>query len=579
MNAPGDRDGEPAGTVPRGGGLAGRNAAVLGVTAALCAFPVFADLLFSWRHAPFRYFTSDTYYYLDIARNVAERGLWSFDGERPTNGFHPLWQALLALLYKCCLVLDLSELSFCYLVVIVATGLATLAVTILGWTIIRARGALPVSFALLPVGLYALLLAPVWFTVQEVVGNVSPTEGPFPLYGTIWSYVNGMESSLALFSFALLGLLVTRAARASVAFAALLGLAGAFAVLSRLDQVFIAGSVLVFVACRWTDSDRGRSARRVLAMGAGFAVPIGLYLLVNLLYSGLAFPVSGASKLSLGNFGRSNLESILLVLRSTVAARFWLDRFFRLAQLLVPAAAAAVSLAASVRLVRAPRGWRLEARSRDEFGLFVAATAPGVLALCGTVFLFSNAAAYGSWSLPVPVLFVSLAALSLLPPRAPAGAHPELRLAGAVCVVLAAFWTLHRQPDYHEKYRRSYMGREKVVGFYGAVKPRLIEVDDGIVGFATHFPTLSGLNYASDRELHAAILGGRLLDVAKKRGYDRIASLVYLPGGANRESALSFLASTYRDGTGSARYTLEYFDPSLPFAIARISYPPTPASP
>jgi hypothetical protein len=180
-----------------------RDTAVLGTAAALCGLPVFADLLLSWRHAPFRYFTSDTYYYLNVARNAAKAGLFSFDGERPTNGFHPLWQALLALLEKGCLLAGVSELAFCYLVLILGTCLTMLAVVVIGRTIRRARGSLPAAFALLPVGLYALLLAPAWIWAQDVRRNFSAAEGPLPLQGTLWSYVNGMESGLALLAFAI----------------------------------------------------------------------------------------------------------------------------------------------------------------------------------------------------------------------------------------------------------------------------------------------------------------------------------------------------------------------------------------
>lgn len=41
------------------------------------------------------YLQDDAYYYFVIARNIAENGLVSFDGETLTNGFHPLWQLLI----------------------------------------------------------------------------------------------------------------------------------------------------------------------------------------------------------------------------------------------------------------------------------------------------------------------------------------------------------------------------------------------------------------------------------------------------------------------------------------------------
>ena len=120
------------------------------------------------------------------------------------------------------------------------------------------------------------------------------------------------------------------------------------------------------------------------------------------------------------------------------------------------------------------------------------------------------------------------------------------------------------------------MGRSAIIDHYGEHQPRIIEVDDGIVGFATRFHTLSALNLTTDKDLHRAIREKRLLAIARERGYDRIASLVYLPSRGDRTgaAALNYLASIYRDDSSPrGRYSLEYFDASLPFAIARISYP------
>lgn len=557
--------------------LARRNRLVLGASAALCSLPVVSDLLLSPRDPPFRYFTSDTYYYLNVARNFAEKGFFSFDGEHRTNGFHPLWQVTLAILYKVCLLLHISELTFCYLVILVGVFFTTLAVLLLGRTIRALRGALPVSFALLPIGLYALLLSPVWFLTQEVVGNVSPAEGPLPLYGTTWSYANGMESSLALFAYALLGSAWTRVSRPSTGRALELGILGAFVVLARLDQVFIAASILGFLALRWIAAERWRSFRKVGAIAAGFALPIGIYLLLNFLSCGLAFPVSGASKFSFSHMAAANIHGLRSVFTVEIGSPYWLDRFFRMAQIVLPAAAAAGFLLMSFRVVRTDRGLRLESRFKDAFSSYMQATAVGVLTLCTTVFLFTRVPAYGSWSLPVPVFFLTLAPLSIVASRARPQRGFAIVLGAELCLGLAVFWTLHRQPEYHEAYRRFYLGRKAITNFYRERKPRIIEYDDGIIGFATHFPTLAAFNLATDKTLYEAINQNALLALARERGYDRIASLAYLPwGGAlTGDSALKYLARIYaNDPSARADYSLEYFDPSIPFAVARIRYWP-----
>src|SRR4051812_22736993 len=76
---------------------------VLGITLSLLCLPIVADLVISGPPRPFGYAAADTFYYLDVARNVARHGSFSFDGEHATNGFHPLWQLVTAAL---CFVLE-----------------------------------------------------------------------------------------------------------------------------------------------------------------------------------------------------------------------------------------------------------------------------------------------------------------------------------------------------------------------------------------------------------------------------------------------------------------------------------------
>ncbi len=540
-----------------------RGAAVVGTAAALVAMPVLLDLAASGPLAAFRYLASDAFYYLTIARNAATGHGFSFDGVHPTNGFHPLWQLLLAALYRVRLALGTSESAYLALVVAIGAVLAAAAVLVLGRTILRERGAVPASFALAPVGLYAFLLAPAWTYVQAVKGNVSPAEGPFPLYGTAWSWANGMESGLALLGWAVLGAAFARSGGRATA---LLGLAGAFAVLARLDQAFVAGAVLAVAAVRSLRADGRRALPSVLAAGAAFGAPIAAYLLLNVSYAGVAFPVSGAAKFSFGAPGRAQLASFAVLARAGWSAPYVLDRAFRLAQLLVPAVAAAAFLAGWARRTRSGGDARPE--GRDALDAFCSATAAGVLVLCGAVFLFTDPRSYGSWSLPVPVFFVSFAAWIAFARRP--GPGSPLALAGAVAASVVLFLSLQRVPEYHARYRGLYERREAVVRAYGASPPSIVEVDDGIVSFATGFRALSAFGFAADRELVLALRDGRLAEVARARGFDRVASLVYLPEPARPETALRFLAASCPDRTGRAAYALEYWDASLPFAIARI---------
>ena len=67
-------------------------------------------------------FTDDAYYYFKIAYNITHGSGVTFDGQNPTNGFHPLWMLLLLpifglidtdLIWPLRAVLVLQTLLFC----------------------------------------------------------------------------------------------------------------------------------------------------------------------------------------------------------------------------------------------------------------------------------------------------------------------------------------------------------------------------------------------------------------------------------------------------------------------------------
>ncbi len=52
-----------------------------------------------FRANPFAFFEDDFFYYVQVARNLVEHGISSFDGVHLTNGYHPLWLLTLTALY------------------------------------------------------------------------------------------------------------------------------------------------------------------------------------------------------------------------------------------------------------------------------------------------------------------------------------------------------------------------------------------------------------------------------------------------------------------------------------------------
>src|SRR5262249_3046477 len=137
-------------------------------------------------------------------------------------------------------------------------------------------------------------------------------EGVLPLYGTLWSYVNGMESGLLLALYALVVWMWVTGDLGSRSKTVVFGCALALLTLSRLDHVFLPLLILAFVTLRgW----RTRRAQ-VLAMGLPFAILLGAYLLGNLAWFGSPVPVSGRLKSSFPHVQLSNVTHLWLTLRA-----------------------------------------------------------------------------------------------------------------------------------------------------------------------------------------------------------------------------------------------------------------------
>src|SRR4051812_20546872 len=47
-------------------------------------------------------FQDDAFYYIVTAKHFVDKGVFAFDGVNETNGFHPLWMAIVVALFKVC---------------------------------------------------------------------------------------------------------------------------------------------------------------------------------------------------------------------------------------------------------------------------------------------------------------------------------------------------------------------------------------------------------------------------------------------------------------------------------------------
>ena len=509
---------------------------LVAITAGLLVLPVAADLAGSGPDGPFRYFSADAFYYFAIARNAILHGSLSFDQHFPTNGFHPLWQGLVCLGYAACHTAGLGEVTFLYWVLLLNLLLVAAATVYLGCAVGAAGLRLSMLFLLLPVGVYALIVSPAWlrYVLTGSLAAQNPYEGSQPLYGTLWSYVNGMESSLVLFFFAVCAHWHVRQRDdgQSLSSAVVCGLLLSCLCLSRLDHVFFPVSYLSLV---FLEAWRRRNAallRFALSASLVFGASMAAYMGANWLYVGAPLPVSGTLKTTFPRFNTQCLAGI----RSLVAEfnrPFWLSFFWREAQLLIPVFFALFFLG-SLAFRAAP--WRRKGGNGpvlNRFDEYLGVTAVSVILLASYNFLFVPLSLQGHWYYPVSTLFCTLVPLSFAGRWKPSshggrGRSRWVSMAVLVGLQLAVFVLLHRRLDYHRRYSAFYLSESKnVVERYGARAVRLLCHDDGIVAFSLPFPTMSGTGLALDKEAARRYRDETILGLALDRGFDRVTTLVY----------------------------------------------------
>ena len=216
----------------------------------------------------------DAFYYFKTAQNiVAGRGP-TFDGTGPTNGFHPLWMALLLPVFA----VARGDLILPLRLVLVLVGL------LLGGAVAvfyregrRHFGAAAV-----------LLVLGAWLLTRRLYLQV---------------VAGGMESALSV-----LGLLTFWAALAAMErtrretdprAVAVVGLTAAFAMLARLDNALLVAVAGLMLLARWRRArvDWRQMLRLALAFGLPGFVSVGAFLLWSRLAVGTWLPVSSQVKM------------------------------------------------------------------------------------------------------------------------------------------------------------------------------------------------------------------------------------------------------------------------------------------
>ncbi len=212
-------------------------------------------------------YQDDFFYYLKVAQHIASIGVSTFDGTHVTNGYHPLWMAVLV-------VLSFLFRGTAFFVALQAVSLVAVAVT------------------------YVLLLRIFRLVLQESPARV----GAFVIGMEALMLIRyGMEVTLTLpLALLLLFTLLRDGSPQTFGRAAWLGFIAALAVLSRLDAVFLLG--LLALATFSLPRHMRLSARALTGFLSGFFPLLALYLTGNFHYFHLFSPVSGLVKQAKTNF-------------------------------------------------------------------------------------------------------------------------------------------------------------------------------------------------------------------------------------------------------------------------------------
>ncbi len=206
----------------------------------------------------------DGYYYLEIARNIANGNGITFDGLNSTNGFHPLWQIMLVPIF----------------LMTKSRTLAAMAVTMLQTLLFAASGYM----------LYRILLENTKKIYLSITGSAL-----WLFNFWFWSKgaLSGMETGLLILCFGTSILLFSRSLRGSCS-SWLLSISLIATCTARLDSVaLVIGICAIFLIIR-----RYRDA---LQTGLPVMIYLIFYMVANRLIFGGLFPVSGYIKSAAGS--------------------------------------------------------------------------------------------------------------------------------------------------------------------------------------------------------------------------------------------------------------------------------------
>jgi len=369
--------------------LSNRMSWIVGALAlALALYPALLSWFTKGSGAYFQFFAADAFYYLTIAKNASWNPLFSYDGIFPTNGFNPLWQLLLKVSFSFPQFANNqdAQIAFAFWLSAISVALAAALVSF------RLTRLVQVPF----LALLAVVPGFLYFFLALVDPN----------YGSLWSYINGMESPLSLLFFACLlfylgnNSLYSQPGFKPVILSAILVTLIVFA---RLDDVFLV--IALSLPLVWGENPPTIKLKQIAIFLLIPAVAISLYCVGNYIYAGTYLPISGTAKSGisgLGNLARLFTAIIPAQIIAEKSWAWWSAGTWRELQMVLPAIVAGVFLAVAITKIR-----REKQLATHQTSLLIALAVYVILKACYN-FAFVSLGHQGHWYYPLSILVANI---------------------------------------------------------------------------------------------------------------------------------------------------------------------------
>lgn len=523
----------------------------------------------------FSAFSADTFYYLNIANN-STLSFYSFDGNYPTNGFHPLWQYFLTVSFAFLKSKD-TQIIFVF---IVSNFLVAFGISIIAYSIHKKIRHFSLSLLCLIPGMFFV------FFMLPVNNN----------YGAVWSFINGMESPLSIFLFGILFFLATKKENIldiSNKELVLVSIVLTLITLSRLDDIFLFVPFYLLIA-----SMKENILKRAVIASVVPTVTIGMYLLFNYLYAGSLVPSSGTAKSGFALLGNGyNLLRIFFPFKTEWEPE-WGAATWRSLQLVVPLLFSIVWLYKERNRIR---NYVFYKKIENHLHLVISFLCVFVFLKSSYNFLFVPLWHQGHWyfSINLIVTNIIIAVLFLKIPNnrntinlkrmVSPSVLMNYQLANKLTLVAVVLFSLYisssfvnnkKIHDYNQNYFVFFQNASNIKASLTAHGvDKILSFDDGIVAYSLGFQTLNGLGLAGDKKLNSSKKKGDLLSLAYSRGYNIFTSLNYpismlknemiTTNGIRNLMSKAFYFRGKEKNLDKWEYELIYFDENLSMPFIR----------